>query len=216
MLTQCQRIKTKNQKRKTKQKTQSNLSLYSLPEAKFITQTPHENYSWFPCHSSPSSRWTIPAKNNRTGQGERDAHTGGRHTAVEHVLRRTATPTGLVLCRPRTGRRSNQSPCFRGTRSWGKRSSMEGGVQTHTPATEGKDKWAGASAEQGQKQESRHGGPGAKGGGWRTRTGPPLCCPMATTANHRVWKGECFSFLFFLAKGQKNSVQHVVCFSQSI
>lgn len=33
-------------------------------------------------------------------------------------------------------------------------------MQTHTPATEGKDKWAGASAEQGQKQESRLGGPG--------------------------------------------------------
>lgn len=44
---------------------------------------------------------------------------------------------------------------------------MEGCVQTHTPATEGKDKWAGASAEQGQKQESRLGGPGSGPGGGR-------------------------------------------------
>lgn len=78
---------------------------------------------------------------------------------------------------------------------------MEGCVQTHTPATEGKDKWAGASAEQGQKQESRLGGPGSgPGGGGGPCTGPAPCCPAVATANHHLWEGGCFSFLF-VAKG---------------
>lgn len=160
ILTQWQRIK---KRAKTKQ-----LKPVVLARSKIrATQTPHRNYSWFLCPSteplsSPASRRNVPAK-HRTGR----THERTTHSGQERVLRRTATPTGLLLCRPRTGGRSNQSPCFRGTRSWGKRSSMEGCVQTHTPATEGKDKWAGASAEQGQKQESRLGGPGSGPGAGR-------------------------------------------------
>lgn len=75
----------------------------------------------------------------------------GEHSSHEHVLRRTTIPTGLLLCRPRTGRRSNQSPCLRGTRSWGKRSSMRGGCTHIRNPVKGKQ--AGSAVGQGQKEE---------------------------------------------------------------
>lgn len=107
------------------------------------------------------------------------------HSSHERVLRRTATPTGLVLCRPRTGRRSNQSPCFRGTRSWGKRSGMKGCVQTHTPATEGK--WAGASAEQGQKRVTAVKAPGLLGrGSWRQFYWNKIFCCLRVTTSRTI------------------------------
>lgn len=40
---------------------------------------------------------------------DRTTQTGGQHTSShEHVLRRTAIPTGLLLCRPRTGQAGDQ------------------------------------------------------------------------------------------------------------
>ena len=45
----------------------------------------------------------------------------------------------LVLYRPKTGRRPNQSPCFRGTRSWGIEAACRV-VCKHTSATKGTDK----------------------------------------------------------------------------
>lgn len=123
-------------------KKQNNLNLLFLPEAKCVShKTPHKNYSWFLCHSTQPlcSPWRERWQNlsnaeqssvDRAGHGREDTH-----TSHEHVLRRTTIPTGLLLCRPRTGRRSNQSPCFRGTRSWGKRSSMRGCVRAHASST---------------------------------------------------------------------------------
>lgn len=109
----------------------------SLPEAKFVQHRPHTrpSHTVSAIQQSPS---LAPGNDGESQQVrhnrmERGGRTDGRTTPYhEHVLRRTATPTGLLLCRPRTGRRSNQSPCFRGTRSWGKRSSMKGCVRTHT------------------------------------------------------------------------------------
>lgn len=92
------------------------------------------------------------SQQHKTKQVQRHKTWTETHISHEHVLRRTTIPTGLLLCRPRTGRRSNQSPCLRGTRSWGKRSSMRD-VCTHTSETQVKGKWAGTAAGQGQKEE---------------------------------------------------------------
>lgn len=97
-----------------------------------------------------SSQWRWEKLNNTKQSKCRGTRHGQEtHSSHEHVLRRTTIPTGLLLCRPRTGWRSNQSPCLRGTRSWGKRSSMRD-VHTHP-----KPRWraSGTAAGQGQKEE---------------------------------------------------------------
>lgn len=110
----------------------------------------------------------IPAKDNSRGWREAGPRRQGTtHSDHEHVLRRTAIPTGLLLCRPRTGRRSNQIPCFRGTRSWGKRSSMKVCVQTHVcNRGEGQVSWSvcRTRSETGVKAVRAAGQRGAGGG----------------------------------------------------
>lgn len=132
------------------------------------------------------------------------------HSSHEHVLRRTAIPTGLLLCRPRTGRRSNQIPGFRGTRSWGKRSSMKGRVQAHVRSRgAGQGGWSvcRTRSETGVKAVRAAGRTGATGSSAGRKH---FCCHMGTPSfticlliqSHPVWKENSFSFLLFLAFGQ--------------
>lgn len=118
--------------------------------------TPHKDlYGFSSFNDVPpgSSQWRWEKlSNTKQSKCRGTRHGQETHSSHEHVLRRTTIPTGLLLCRPRTGWRSNQSPCLRGTRSWGKRSSMRD-VCTHTSKTQVKGKWAGTAAGQGQKEE---------------------------------------------------------------
>ena len=102
--------------------------------------------AWSSClayHQAPSlATHDTDGKTPSKGRQDSDRTT---HHSQEHVLRRMATPTAWCC--------TDQSPCFRGTRSWGIEAACRV-VCKHTSTTKGKEKWVGASAKQGQNQES--------------------------------------------------------------
>lgn len=75
-----------------------------------------------------------------------------RHCLVMSTCWGGRPPHSLVLYRPRTGRRPHQSPCFRGTRTWGLGAACRVCVSTHLRPREGQVRWS--VCKTGQNQES--------------------------------------------------------------
>lgn len=148
-----------------------------------------------------------PSRYNTTGWRETDARMGRRHSIMSTCW--GGQPLPLACYFADQGQAGDQIKVLvLGELGPGAREAAWRAVCKHTPATEGKDKWAGASAEQGQKQESRQWGilTGRRRQRYWNKT---LCCRTVTTlyticSSRAILSGrkQVSHFFYFLASGQ--------------